>query len=105
MASIPPTGTLLYTSVLLYVVFLYTAYFLLALLLFGSIFSFFLQRLAKKRVFGSLAQEEAKELLLEKGVEKDGRSQRELDEGRRIVDAEARDKWYGTMVRVMVESS
>ncbi|KAG6995845.1 hypothetical protein G7Y79_00041g077970 [Physcia stellaris] len=105
MASIPPTGALLYASVLLYAVFLYTAYFLLALLLFGCIFNFFLQRLAKKRVFGSLSAEEAKELLLEKGFEKDGEIQRDLEESRGIVGTEERGKRYGTMVRVMVEPS
>ena len=105
MASIPPTGTLLYASVLLYAIFLYTAYFLLALLLFGCIFNFLLQRLAKKRVFGSLSVEEAKELLLEKGLKKDGESERETDESRGILGTEERGKRYGTMVRAMVEPS
>lgn len=102
-ASIPPTGTLLYSSVLLYAVFLYTAYFLLALLIFGCIFDFLLQRLAKEGVFGSLSDEEAKELLLEKGTMLDRRYPPKGEDRRRIVDVEARKKWYGTMVRVREE--
>ena len=100
IASIPPTGTLLYSSVLLYAVFLYTAYFLLALLIVGCIFDFLLQRLAKGGGFGSVADGEAEELSLEEGFKKGQKGQRELGESRGIVAAEAREKWYGTMGRV-----
>ena len=80
---------------------IYGGTFVLAALFFGCLLKFFLRRLEKEGFFGDLAEEDVRELLLEKGLEKSENGAADVE--RRIYVVEVKEKSYGTMAPVPEE--